>query len=298
MADDYVPPVVLASDTVDQQSGFFSRLGDAATKGLGSAAVSGALSVYNTFRDYGGKEAIDAGDVISRYDQQWGDYYADNKEAIDFAGFVGTSFIPGSLGIKALKLAQAGKALGPIGRALNLTVSSKDAYFEKAMAELAKSGGTITSAVTSAKRAQMAWTVADQTLTAAAAELAVAATMNDSPIFEGQDVWDFTKNVGIGAVFGGAIGGALESIATRGILKQAQFKIEGNRRLFDTVFDPVRLECQRGMKQQSLQRTSSISQTISSTPLLTSPRMGSNSLAFLTLDLHSKTFVPVQRKLP
>ena len=245
MADD-VLPVVTASDTVDMQQGTFSRISDAITKGIPTAAVSGALSIYNTFLDYQGKEARRTEDVINEYDARWGDYYQDNQETIDLAGFVGTSFVPGGAGMKALKLAQSGKAAGPISRALQLTSSRKDLYFEKAMQELARSGGTVTSSVTAAKRAQLGWAVADQTLSAAAAELAIVATMNDSPIFEGDDAWDFAKNVAIGAAFGGVVGGLLEHAGTRGILKQAQSKIEGNRRLFDTVFDPIKMGLSKG----------------------------------------------------
>lgn len=245
MADE-VLPALTASDTVDLQQGTFSRMYDASTKGIVDAAISGGLSIYNTFLDYGGKEATRTEDVINQYDTAYGDYYQDNKETIDLAGFVGTSFIPGSAGMKALKLAQAGKAAGPISRALSLAGSKKEQYFEQAMAELARSGGTITGSVTAAKRAQLGWALADQTLTAAAGELAIVATMNDSPIFEGADAWDFAKNVAIGAAFGGVVGGLLESAGTRGILKQAQSKIESNRRLFDTVFDPIKMGLSKG----------------------------------------------------
>lgn len=247
MADEYVlPSVITASDTVDLQQGTFSRLYDAGTKGIGSAAISGALSVYNTFLDYGGKEAVRTEDTIRQYDSSWGNYYEDNKDTIDLAGFVGTSFIPGSAAMKGLKLAQAGKAVGPISRALQLTSSRQGMYLDKALAELARSGGTITSSVTAAKRAQLGWALADQTLSSAAAELAVVATMNDSPIFEGDDAVDFAKNVAVGALFGGVVGGLLEHAGTRGILKQAQNKIEGNRRLFDTVFDPIKMGLSKG----------------------------------------------------
>lgn len=238
---DYSSPVILGSDTIDAQTGMFSRVSDAITKGIPDAAISGGLSIYNTFLDYNGKEALDTADTIRKYDSSWGDYYQDNKEAIDLAGFVGTSFIPGGVGIKALKLAQSGEALGAIGRGLNFAASKKNEYFTKALTELGRSGGTITQSITTAKRAQMAWAVADNTLTAAASELAIAATMNDSPIFEGQDYKDFAINIAVGAAFGGVVGGLLESGASRGILKQAQFKIESNRRAFDTVFDPVNL---------------------------------------------------------
>lgn len=239
--ESYIPAVVMASDTVDGQSGFFSRLGDAFSKGIGGAAISGAMSVYNTFLDYAGEEATDTERWIRDFDLNWGDYYAENKEAIDLAGFVGTSFVPGALGVKALRLAQSGSALGPVSRVLGLTSSRKNHYLDEALRELGRSGGTITSSVTAAKRAQMGWAVADNVLTSAAAELAIAATMNDSPIFEGDDAWDFAKNIAVGAVFGGVVGGFLEHAGTRGILKQAQSTIESNRRLFDTVFDPVKM---------------------------------------------------------
>lgn len=243
---DYSSPVVLGSDTIDAQTGTFSRITDALTKGIPDAAISGGLSVYNTFLDYNGKEALDTSETIRKYDAAWGSYYDDNKEAIDMAGFVGTSFVPGAIGIKALKLAQSGEALGAIGRGLNFAASKKNQYFEQALKELGTSGGTITSSITAAKRAQMGWAIADSTLTSAAAELAIAATMNDSPIFEGQDYKDFLTNIAVGAAFGGVVGGLLEAGASRGILKQAQLKIESNRRNFDVVFDPVNLGLSKG----------------------------------------------------
>lgn len=238
---DYSSPVVLGSDTIDATTGTFSRISDAITKGIPDAAISGGLSIYNTFLDYNGKEAVDTAETIRNYDASYGDYYDDNKEAIDFAGFVGTSFVPGSIGIKALKLAQSGEALGAIGRGLNFAASRKNQYLEKALQELGTSGGTITSQITAAKRAQMGWAIADQTLTSAAAELAIAATMKDSPIFEGQDYKDFALNIAVGGVFGGVVGGLLEAGAAGGILKSAQRKIEDSRRSFDTIFDPTKL---------------------------------------------------------
>lgn len=242
MADGtYISPALLASDTVDLQAGFFSRFSDAATKGLGSAAVSGALSIYNTAVDYVGGEAIDTSKVLRNFDASWGDYYDQNKEIIDLAGFVGTSLIPGSLGIKALKLARSGNALGPISRALNLAPTAAEGKLNEAMRFLAKSGGTATAEVNAAKRANLGWNVADQLLTSAAAELAVVATMNDSPIFEKDTAWDFARNIAFGALVGGGLGGAFSHLETRGILKAAANTIQTGKREFDTIFDPVRL---------------------------------------------------------
>lgn len=241
MAELYDFPVIAASDTVDGQGGTFSRIQDAITKGIPDAAISGALSIYNTALDYAGEEAVNAESAIREFDAEYGDYYSENKEIIDLGGFVATSLVPGTLGVKALKLAQAGNALGPVSRALSLASSRKNYYFNQALEQLAASGGTVTASVRSAKYANLSWALADQALTNAAFELGVVATMNDSPIFEGSDFGDFAVNVGVGAVFGGAIGGLLEHAGTRGILKQAQRKIESDRRLFDTVFDPVKM---------------------------------------------------------
>ncbi len=239
MADfDQVPGVVLAADTTDAQQGFFSRLEDAVFKGIPGAAISGALSVYNTFLDYGGKEALDTADVIRRYDANWGDYYEDHKETADLVGFIGTSFIPGGVGIKGLKLLQSGRAEGAFARATGFAASRKDEYLQSALRELGKSGGTLTSDIAAAKRAQLTWATADNILTSTAAELMIAATMNNSPVLENQSAWDLTQNIAFGALFGGVVGGVLEHAAARGILKQAQTKIEGAKRTFDTL-DPL-----------------------------------------------------------
>ncbi len=239
MADElgYVPPVVLAADTTDMQAGFGSRLEDALTKGVGTAAISGALSIYNTFLDYTGKEAADTAETIRTYDSSWGDYYLDNKQTIDIAGFIGTSLVPGTLGVKGMKLLQAGKAEGAMARATGFFSSRRDEALTRALQELGRQGGTITADITAAKRAQLGWAVADNVLTSAAGEAAIALTMNDSPIFEGDDFWDFAKNMAIGAAFGGVVGGVFEHAAARGVVKQAQLKVEGARRDFDTIFD-------------------------------------------------------------
>ena len=221
-----------------QLQGFFSRLNDAVFKGIPGAAISGALSVYNTFLDYGGKEALDTADVIRRYDANWGDYYEDHKETADLVGFIGTSFIPGGVGIKGLKLLQSGRAEGAFARATGFAASRKDEYLQSALRELGKSGGTLTSDIAAAKRAQLTWATADNILTSTAAELMIAATMNNSPVLENQSAWDLTQNIAFGALFGGVVGGVLEHAAARGILKQAQTKIEGAKRTFDTL-DPL-----------------------------------------------------------
>jgi hypothetical protein len=239
---------MLAADTLDLQSSGTSPVTDAIFKGIPSAAISGALSVYNTFLDYGGKDQVDVHDAIQSFDPDTAQYYSEHKETIDMAGFIGTSLIPGSLGMKGLKMLQAGKADGIFARFTGFAASRKDQYLSKALGQMAETGGTITSDIIASRRAQMAWATADNLLTSAAAETAIALTMNDSPIFENATFGDFVKNAALGAVFGGAIGGLLDNLAARGVLKQAQKSIEGKMRPVDTIFVPKDLNVDTATK--------------------------------------------------
>ena len=82
-------PAIVGSDLTDLQAGFFSRMGDAVTKGAPAAAISGALSIANTVLDYTpGAELIDVQNAITKYDEDVGSYYRDNKENADLVGFV------------------------------------------------------------------------------------------------------------------------------------------------------------------------------------------------------------------
>lgn len=244
--DNEFHPVTLASDTTDLQAGAFSRIGDALAKGIPAAAVSGGLSIWNTVQDYTGGDKVDVTAKLRSMDGAMADYYQENQSAIDMAGFVATSIIPGALGVKALRLARAGAAETTIGRALNLTTSKRDEYLTKALQETAESGGTIKGILSQTRLKHLGWEVADNALTSTAAELMIAATMNDSPVFDGNTLGDFGWNVALGAGVGGVIGGALSSVAAKGVLKQAQTAIEGQKRMVDTLFDPAQLGLTKG----------------------------------------------------
>ena len=80
MSDFEFHPVVLATDTTDLQAGTVTRVTDALGKGLTSAAISGALSIYNTFQDYTGGQQADYEETVRRFGgNEMGDYYAENK---------------------------------------------------------------------------------------------------------------------------------------------------------------------------------------------------------------------------
>lgn len=247
MADDYeYHPVVLASDVTDMQAGTLARISDAAQFGAPAAAISGALSIWNTVLDYSGQEALDVEQTIRQYDEQAGDYYAEHKDAADITGFVAASLLPGSLGMKGLQLARTGNVLGATSRALALPSTRRAHYLREALKEVGEDGGIIPNLLSAKRRKQLGWDVAENALQGLSAELAIAATMHDSSVFDGDTYGDFGWNIALGTVLGGGIGAGLGALTSGGILKRAGSEVEKRLRLSDTVFDPKNLDLLKG----------------------------------------------------
>lgn len=240
-------PVSLAADTTDYQAGTLTRINSAMSKGAPAAAISGAMSIYNTFLDYAGKDQASVEATVRRFGgEEMGDYYAENKGAIDTVGFVGMALIPGSIGVKGLQLARGGNAVGNVGKYLNLANSNKRKYLEAALQETAQAGGGVKGLLSKNRLKYLGWETADQALLATAAEIAIAGTMNDSPVFEGDSIGDFGWNIALGAGLGGVIGGAVGSIAAKGILRSAEAEIQAVARLHDAVSDAQKLGLSKG----------------------------------------------------
>jgi hypothetical protein len=241
-------PVVLGADTTDLQAGTLTRITEALTKGAPAAAISGAMSIYNTFLDYAGQDQVNIESAVRRFSSdEVGDFYAENKEATDIVGFVAGAILPSSLGIKGVQMLRSGTALGNYGKALGYAEARSNYWLQQALKETAESGGTVKNLLqSSARRKQLGWEMADQALLSTAAELAVVATMNDSPIFDGDSAGDFGWNVALGTALGGGIGGALGSLAAKGILKTAGSQIQSELRLVDTIFNPERIGLNKG----------------------------------------------------
>lgn len=254
-------PVVLAADSTDLQANTLTRIAEAATKGIPAAAVSGAMSIYNTFLDYGGQDQVDTETAVRRFaGNEIGDYYSEHKAGADFVGFVGTALAPMSLGTKGLQLLRSGTALGSYGEALGYTASRKNYWLQQALKETAAEGGVVKGILQSAaRRKQLGWEMADQALIGTAQELAIAATMNDNPIFDGDSFGDFVWNVVLGTSLAGTIGGGLGSLAAKGILKSAAKDIQAELRLVDTIYDPAQL----GMKSKGSEISAYLSDMLS-----------------------------------
>jgi hypothetical protein len=233
---------VLGADTANQQAGGSSFF-DNATMFTGSAVLSGLAGIYNTFVDYGSKigiegEQLDTSRVLENYDENWYNYYKDNQQLVDTAGFVGSAFIPGTLAIKGLKAAQAARATGSIGRAisgpLNFANSRRDIALRAGLEEIAREGGSAYAYINANKLSAIGWGFADQALQAAAFEAAVVLTMKNSPILADKGTGEILSDMGFGIFVGGAFGGAIDAIITNRVFKDAVRQVAGKQRNFDT----------------------------------------------------------------
>lgn len=187
---------------------------------LAVSVASGLNSFYNTgvainniFQsEETGLNYQDTAEWISGYDDDLGKYYTDNKSAADLAGFIGTSLLPGTLGVKGLRAGQAAlraATAGEIGSnlrlATNLLAPTMETYVKREAADLAAKSASFSFGNANAIKALAAGTQ-QGVLESLAFETAVAATMFKSPIMEDMDFTDIVKNIAVGTLIGGGIG--------------------------------------------------------------------------------------------
>lgn len=250
---DVVQPAV---DTVEIQGGgqgFDNGVGMALSAGATGAVISGLGSIYNTFASGANLLGADVSlintqEQLNEIDQNWGNYYKQNQNAIDVAGFIGSSLIPGTLGIKALKAARAGSGSGAIGRALGFAETKQAENLSAALRELSVEGGSVFTNINKNKLAAMAWGAADQTLQAAAFETAVALTMKQSPLLADDSWWDIGKSAFVGAAFGGLIGGGIDALILNKSFKTAVGALDAKARNYDYVANLDKLGLDTGDK--------------------------------------------------
>src|SRR6266404_9619313 len=237
--DDYL----MAADTTNVQAGgssFFDDVGDAVTKGAPAALLSGVASIYNTgvsVANYFGADAerIDVANTLTSLDQNWGDYYKQNQSVIDTAGFIAGSFIPGGIAVKGLQLARRGEALGAFGRALNYTSVRQQAALETAMQTLATPEGSVFKLLNKDFLQSVGWATADQGLQNLAFMTAATASMQASPLLEGQDWKDMGYDIIKSSFFGGLLGGGVEGLLMNRTVKDTVTLIDRAGKKYNTL---------------------------------------------------------------
>lgn len=187
---------------------------------LAVSIASGLNSFYNTGVSVGNifkpaereMQQRDTGEWIAEYDENLEKYYQENKSAADLTGFIAGSLIPGLGGVKALKAGQSAlrtAAAGSVGSnmrwATNLLAPSMETYVKRAGADLAAKSATFSFTQANSLRALAAGTQ-QAFLESAAFEVAVAATMFESPLLADMDTTDLIKNMAFGTILGGGLG--------------------------------------------------------------------------------------------
>lgn len=233
------PSYITAADTLSIANGNQTFLESASQtaedipKFIGLAVISGAHQLYNIAPDignlFGGEfETIDTGDVVSELDSDLGQFYRRNQESIDLVGFMASSLVPGSAGIKVLNAGQksalaaikTGKYGKNMGRALGLLTPRSKALTRKAIMEVADN--TSQAGIWSGTALKAVGAGAHQgVLEGIFFETAVAATMFNSPVLENQDFGDFVSNIAFSAGVFGAISGTINAAKLNSALKGA-----------------------------------------------------------------------------
>lgn len=215
---------------------WLSGVGDAISKGIPTAITSGVISLLNTGMSFAGWvsgkdfELYDTHEVLRQYDNDLARYYEDNKTGVDIAGFVGTSLIPGTLGVKVLNAAKAGvMGTNMLGATGLMTAVTKD-YAKLARAQVA-TGQTPFSLLNENVIKSMIQGIGSSALEFAAFETAVTAALYKSPVLDGQSTGDLIWNIAENSViWGGGFGLAVKGAQTYFGIKKLRNEI--NRESF------------------------------------------------------------------
>ena len=226
-------------DTVAQTeeysaTGFdFAQAADATANFTVGAVTSGILGMYNTGVALG--ESIGIADPSSRIDtyqylkdQGWNDtakYYQANQDVIDTVGFIGTSFVPGTWGVKAARALQAGRLTQGAEVATGLSRGFAGRYI--AQAESIIANDSTYAAAYSLKSRIAVGTFAQAAYENAAFTTAVLATSNQNPTLNKdqlgyfQSLWankgEYYSGMSLGVT---ALSGAIGTVSAFGKLNK------------------------------------------------------------------------------
>ena len=254
----YLPSYITAADTMnvanDNRTFIEAAVDtiDNIPKFAAVSIISGANQLYNIPTDignlFGGEfERSDTHDVIASLDSDLAQFYDENKQGADLVGFLLSSVLPGTAGVKILNAGQkslqaamgAGKFGTGMGKALGLiAVPGK----QTAIAEAVKLAATNSSAVSLTSRAALKAIGAgihQNALEALAFETATAITLFKSPVLENQDFGDFLANVTFSAGVFGLVGGAVNATKLSYTLKEAADQAAFAARPYTFIAEPL-----------------------------------------------------------
>ena len=204
---------------------------------IAASIVSGANQIYNIAPSIGNALGGDfkqasADDWMAAVDDDLLKYYEEHRDGVDTAGFIVGSLVPGMAGVKVLNAGQkmlttaikAEKFGEGTSKALGLLVPNRQNNVNNAIKAVINSDSPFRLMEKNVLRAMGAG-AGQSVLEATAFEVAVAATMFDSPLLDEQTTGDLVDNIVTGGLvfgaFGGVIEGARSVFAVKGAIKQA-----------------------------------------------------------------------------
>jgi len=223
-----------------EMEGSTASLGDALTHGLAASVVSGGVGLVNTgiaiTNMFGADvEQIRTEDLLKSWDwEDTADYYEDNKAFIDGVGYVASSLIPGTLGLKAAKYAQTAarasdsKNLAAVAIRKILVPASASKKIGAEILEdtmhVANRSKRLASAVKQGAHQAAIETAFAETAILMATNQHVTVNQNQLGYFEAMyDQKDgYFMGLGIGTTLGGAVYGAVNNRAINSLIDGAQ----------------------------------------------------------------------------
>lgn len=209
------------------------KASDFVTKGIPLALASGFTSIANTGISlgnmFGDFEKIDFAQKVREYDDDLGKYYDEHQVGIDIGGFVATSLIPGTLGLKGLKALQTvgnGEGIGKTTYQLAGYFANKQEKYLKLAAEtISDPTHSLFGIINANKLKAIAAGFGEQALQGAVFETSVLLTMNQNPVMEPRDrnylqniIYHLPQLVENAAIYGG-VGGLIGAAVTGGKIK-------------------------------------------------------------------------------
>jgi len=201
---------------IESTTDLSKAIGEGLTYGVIGSVVAGVNSIINSgiaVANFVGAdiEQISTYETLKSLDDDLGKYYQEHEKGIELAGFIGGMFIPGAAGVYALRAAKAGFLGTNMAKSSGLLTSLTRDYAKAAKLEFSTKNSPFTILNQDVIKS-LAQGFGSQALEATAFEIFVAGAMFKSPILEDQSAKDLTKNILLGTVIGGGLGGVIHGI--------------------------------------------------------------------------------------
>jgi hypothetical protein len=225
--DDFGLDTELNEGLVDSRS-TLSRAVSTIYGGTVASAVDIGASIFNSLP---GTEEVYTEDILSRIGGDALQVYQEHPDAIRTASLVGGAFLPGGLAIKSLNYLRKGSKA-----AHWFSDAGKAANIEKAK-QLFEAGAKGTTEYKQLMWSMRGRSLVNNTIDAAAAEVAIVAAFNAHPYMEDY-LKDPVSNFGISLALGAGIGTIGGIIGDNLLLTRATSAIEANK--LDEIYSAVR----------------------------------------------------------